>query len=74
MGQSDLDPSLVTNIRGLLFAILLFTLIIFVASPESGVACRPLFLHYQWSWDYGLLMQSLPNAPAPPSTGDPTHP
>ncbi|KAG4913211.1 hypothetical protein AAZX31_19G148300 [Glycine max] len=63
--------------RRILFTVLqiiLFTLIIFVASPESGVACRPLFLHYQWSWDYGLLMQSLPNAPAPPSTGDSTHP
>ncbi|RDX64610.1 hypothetical protein CR513_56814, partial [Mucuna pruriens] len=54
--------------------ILLFTLIIFVASPESRVACRPLFLHYQWSWEYGLLMQSLPNGAAPGSTGDPTHP
>ncbi|QCD97714.1 hypothetical protein DEO72_LG6g2426 [Vigna unguiculata] len=54
--------------------ILLVTFMIFVASPESGVACRPLFLHYQWSWEYGLLFQSLPNAPAPPSGGDPTHP
>nr|KYP54816.1 hypothetical protein KK1_001016 [Cajanus cajan] len=54
--------------------ILLFIFIIFVASPEAGVACRPLFLHYQWSWEYGLLMQSLPNGGAPGSTGDPTHP
>ncbi|KAL2321022.1 hypothetical protein Fmac_029991 [Flemingia macrophylla] len=54
--------------------ILLFTLVIFVASPESGVSCRPLFLHYQWSWEYGLLMQSLPNGNAPGSGGDNTHP
>ncbi|KAK7396416.1 hypothetical protein VNO78_17410 [Psophocarpus tetragonolobus] len=53
--------------------ILLITLFIFVASPESGVVCRPLFLHRQWSREYGLLLQSLENAPAPPSHGDPTH-
>ncbi|KAK7336835.1 hypothetical protein VNO77_17385 [Canavalia gladiata] len=54
--------------------ILLITFIIFIASPESGVDCRPLLIHYQWSWDYGLLLQSLPNGPAPGSKGDPTHP
>ncbi|KAK7336834.1 hypothetical protein VNO77_17384 [Canavalia gladiata] len=53
--------------------ILLITLAIFVASHESEVACRPLLLHHQWSRDQGLLWQSLPNAPSPPSAGDPTH-
>ncbi|KAL2321021.1 hypothetical protein Fmac_029990 [Flemingia macrophylla] len=54
--------------------LLLMTLFIFVASPESGVACRPLLLHGQWVIrEPGLLWQSLPNAPAPPSGGDPIH-
>lgn len=56
--------------------LVLIMLTIFVASPESGVDCRPLFLnyHYHWSWDNGLLLQSLPNGSAPPSKGDPTRP
>nr|KYP54815.1 hypothetical protein KK1_001015 [Cajanus cajan] len=62
--------------RKILFTVvqlLLMTLFIFVASPESGVACRPLLLHGQWLNEPGLLWQSLPNAPAPPSGGDPIH-
>ncbi|KAG4396325.1 hypothetical protein JHK82_053795 [Glycine max] len=63
--------------RKILFTIvqlLLMTLFIFVASPDSGVACRPLLLHPQWSREYyELVLQVLPNAPAPPSVPDPTH-
>ncbi|CAL5193719.1 unnamed protein product [Lathyrus oleraceus] len=61
--------------RMILFRIFLLVLIIFVTS-QSKVDCRPLFIHYyEWSsWGNGLLLQSLPNAPAPPSTGDHTHP
>ncbi|ESW34507.1 hypothetical protein PHAVU_001G158200 [Phaseolus vulgaris] len=54
--------------------LLLFILFIFVASPESGVACsRPLFLHRHWQRENELLWQLLPNAPAPPSDGDHIH-
>ncbi|BAT85509.1 hypothetical protein VIGAN_04306600 [Vigna angularis var. angularis] len=63
--------------RKMIFALLqllLFILFIFVASPESGVACsRPLFVHRHWSGENELLWQLLPNAPAPPSGGDPIH-
>ncbi|CAJ1902126.1 unnamed protein product [Sphenostylis stenocarpa] len=57
--------------RKMLFRVvqlLLMVLFIFVASPESGVACsRPLFLHRHWSREDEVLWQLLPNAPAPPS-------
>ncbi|KAG4913215.1 hypothetical protein AAZX31_19G148400 [Glycine max] len=53
--------------------LLLIMLNIFVASPESRVACRPLLLHRQWSREYGLHLQSLPNGPAPPSGGFRIH-
>ncbi|KAL9285023.1 hypothetical protein ACSQ67_024553 [Phaseolus vulgaris] len=47
---------------------------IFVASPDSGVACsRPLLLHRQLWTEHGLVLQSLPNGPAPPSRGSPIH-
>jgi len=59
--------------RRLLFTVLQLVLImvtIFVASPDSGVACsRPLLLPRQrWS-EHRLVLQSLPNGPAPPSSG-----
>jgi len=54
--------------------LVLFILFIFVASPESGVACsRPLLLRGHWSRQNDLLWQLLPNAPAPPSAGFPIH-
>ncbi|KAK7284091.1 hypothetical protein RJT34_18830 [Clitoria ternatea] len=62
--------------RRMLFVVLeivLLSFTIFVGS-ESGVDCRPLFMHYQWSWEYGHLFQSLPNGGSPGSSGDPTHP
>jgi len=47
---------------------------IFVASPDCGVGCsRPLLLHHQWWREEGLVLQSLPNGPAPPSTGSRIH-
>lgn len=63
--------------RKILFTFVQFMLIlvtIFIASPQSGVACRPLSLHREWSREYGLLWQLLSNNPAPGSNGDPTHP
>ncbi|KEH23879.1 hypothetical protein MtrunA17_Chr7g0260881 [Medicago truncatula] len=56
--------------------ILLILFTIFIASPQSGVACRPLLVHNdQWSSEYGLVWQLLANSPAPPSGGgEPTHP
>lgn len=64
--------------RKTLFTVVHFVLIILalLVTSQSGVDCRPLLLHYQWSWDHGLglLLQSLPNGPAPGSTGNPTHP
>ncbi|KAL5059661.1 hypothetical protein RYX36_031265 [Vicia faba] len=61
--------------RMILFRVLLLVLIIFVTS-QTRVDGRPLSInYYEWSsWGNGLLLQSLPNAPVPPSTGDPTHP
>ncbi|BAT85512.1 hypothetical protein VIGAN_04307000 [Vigna angularis var. angularis] len=55
--------------------ILFIMITIFVASPDSGVGCsRPLLLRHQW-WreEERLVLQSLPNAPAPPSTGSKIH-
>jgi len=66
--------------RMILFKVLLLVLIILniLVTPQSGgVDCRPLLLnYYQWSWDHGLILQSLPNGNAPGSGGggDPTHP
>lgn len=63
--------------RLILFRVLVLVLIIlniFVTS-QSGVDCRPLSLnYYQWSWDHGLILQSLPNGASPGTGGDPTHP
>ncbi|ESW34510.1 hypothetical protein PHAVU_001G158500 [Phaseolus vulgaris] len=65
------------SVRRLLFTVLQLVLImitIFVASPDSGVACsRPLLLHRQLWTEHGLVLQSLPNSPAPPSRGSPIH-
>ncbi|CAL0310320.1 unnamed protein product [Lupinus luteus] len=52
--------------------LLIFT--IFVASPQSRVDCRPLLLHFQWSNEYGLLLQALPNGHAPGTGGSNDHP
>jgi len=64
--------------RLILFRVVLLVLIIFniFVTSQSGVDGRPLLLHYQWSWDHGLILQSLPNGNAPGSGGggDPTHP
>jgi len=55
--------------------ILLILFTIFIAFPQSGVACRPLLVHNEWSSEYGLVWQLLSNSPAPPSGGgDTTHP
>ncbi|RDX90819.1 hypothetical protein CR513_27283, partial [Mucuna pruriens] len=53
--------------------LLFIILAVFLSSPQSGVACRPLLLHRQESREYGLLFQSLPNGPAPPSSGSHIH-
>ncbi|KAE9590446.1 hypothetical protein Lalb_Chr20g0107841 [Lupinus albus] len=54
--------------------LVLVIFIIFVASPQSRADCRPLLLHFQWSNEYGLLLQALPNGHAPPSGGSKDHP
>lgn len=54
--------------------LLLITLTIIIASPQPGVACRPLSLHRQWTREYGFLWQLLTNGPAPESHRDRTHP
>ncbi|KAK7336837.1 hypothetical protein VNO77_17387 [Canavalia gladiata] len=54
--------------------VMLFILAIFVASPKSEVACRPLLLHrHHRSTENGLLFQSLPNGLSPPSKGSHVH-
>ncbi|KAK7245389.1 hypothetical protein RIF29_40229 [Crotalaria pallida] len=61
----------------ILFIVLQFVLImltVFVASPQGVVECRPLLAHFQWSREYGLLMQALPNGNAPGSGGSNDHP
>jgi uncharacterized integral membrane protein len=64
--------------RMILFKVLVLVLIIlniFVTSQSGLVDCRPLSLnYYQWSWDHGLILQSLPNGAAPGSNGETTHP
>ncbi|CAL5193720.1 unnamed protein product [Lathyrus oleraceus] len=60
--------------RNILFTIVLMLVTIFIACPQSGVGCRPLLLHSEWSNQYGLLWQLLANGPAPVSDGDHTHP
>nr|KYP70705.1 hypothetical protein KK1_009933 [Cajanus cajan] len=68
---------MVFSYRRFLFTVLqlvfMIILTIFVGCHECGVACRPLLLHRELSRDYGLLLQSLPNGPAPPSGGSRIH-
>ncbi|OIW03414.1 hypothetical protein TanjilG_12011 [Lupinus angustifolius] len=52
--------------------VIMFT--IFVASPQSGVACRPLLLNNQLSVAHELHLQARSNNPAPPSGGSKDHP
>ncbi|CAL0326866.1 unnamed protein product [Lupinus luteus] len=60
--------------NNMLFITVLIMLAIFVASPQGGVDGRPLLLHFQWSREYGLLFQALPNGSAPGSGGSSDHP
>ncbi|KAL4370955.1 hypothetical protein HN51_015514 [Arachis hypogaea] len=53
--------------------VMIMVAIFIVATPESGVECRPLLLQSQGSREVALLFQSLPNGPSPPSSPDPTH-
>ncbi|OIW11271.1 hypothetical protein TanjilG_28362 [Lupinus angustifolius] len=58
----------------ILLIIVLIIMAIFVASPQGGVEGRPLLSHFQWSREYGLLFQALPNGSAPGSGGSNDHP
>ncbi|CAL0310380.1 unnamed protein product [Lupinus luteus] len=52
--------------------VIMFT--IFVASPQSRVACRPLLLNNHLSQARELNLQALSNDPAPSSGGSNDHP
>ncbi|XLU18097.1 hypothetical protein S245_054163 [Arachis hypogaea] len=54
--------------------LMLIVVLILMATPHSGAACRPLLVRPQWSRELGLLFESLPNGASPGSGGDKTHP
>ncbi|KAL4370956.1 hypothetical protein HN51_015515 [Arachis hypogaea] len=54
--------------------VMLIVMLVLMATPHSGAACRPLLVRAQWSRELGLLFESLPNGASPGSGGDKTHP